>query len=273
MSIRASNWAWETGRALSLNQGELLVLIRIADHADNDGRCWPGMDGIAEYTCMHEATVRRNVGRLEDLGLLHREHRRPKEGRGRLTDLISLHLDQPRDLRGSSDGTNRAGGSARSEPTNRASEARPTAHSEGAYIEKNHQGTVDTPDNGSGVSRTEDQIPDHVSSLLPQLKRVVEGKGAKPLSRGAVVRHCEKFGDRDHELEAEKFADYWLTGAGQNRPLTDVAAAWRNWLSTAPPMSRRARMLATDRRRDHSDAGKRALSERMAEAERKAKAA
>lgn len=275
MSIRASNWAWETGRALGLNHGQLLVLVRLADHADNDGCCWPGTRGIADYTCMGESSVRRILGQLEELALLHRDRRQPKQGRGRASDAITLHIDQALNLSGRSETTNRSGGGAKSGPTNRSSEARPTAHSGAAYIEKNHQGTVDTPDQRSGVSRTEAQVPDFVSALLPYLNRVVEGKGSRSLSPEAVHRHCEKFGGRDFEAEVEKFADYWLTGAGQNRPLRDVAGAWRNWLRTAPPMTRRARLLAEDRRRAHdrSDAGKRALHERLAKAERKAKAA
>jgi hypothetical protein len=277
VSIRASNWAWETGRALGLNQGQLLVLVRVADHADNDGCCWPGTEGIADYTCMGESSVRRILGQLEKLGLLHRDRRKPKHGRGRGYDAITLHLDQALNLSGRAEATKRSSAGARSGPTNRSSEARPTAQSGVSPIERNHQGTVDTADQRSAVSRAKAQIPDYVSSLFPRLNRVGECKEAKRLNEAAVHRHCEKFADRDFELEVEKFADYWLTGAGQNRPMRDVAGAWRNWLGTAPPMGRRARILAEDRRRtrDHAatDAGKRALRDRIASAERKAKAA
>lgn len=130
MSVRATNWAWEQGRQLRLKQGELLVLIRAADHADNEGVCWPGNDYLAEYTAMDESTVRRNLKKLESKDLLHRERRQPKQGRRRSTDSICLHLELPGDS------------PARSEGDYRAIPSDLPGDSGGAYIEnrqENHQ--------------------------------------------------------------------------------------------------------------------------------------
>jgi hypothetical protein len=103
LSVRASTWAWEQIRALKLAKGEALVLLRIADHADSEGLCWPGVDGLAEY-CGDESTVRRALKGLERRELLERSPRQQAEGRGRASDLIQLHLprraDQPGDLPG-----------------------------------------------------------------------------------------------------------------------------------------------------------------------------
>lgn len=98
MSVRATTWAWEAGRDHGLRQGELLVLVKAADHADQDGVCWPGEKGLAEYTVQGERTVRRHLASLEDRGLLHRERSVRKKGRGRRVDTILLHLDQPANL-------------------------------------------------------------------------------------------------------------------------------------------------------------------------------
>jgi hypothetical protein len=98
VSVKATNWAWEKGRELRLNQGLRITLVRIGDHADNDGVCWPGEAGIAEYTGATPRTVRDHLALLEDdYELLHRERRSTREGgRGRATDRIVLHLsDQP----------------------------------------------------------------------------------------------------------------------------------------------------------------------------------
>lgn len=85
----------------------------------------------------------------------------------------------------------------------------------------------------------EQAVPSDLLPLIATLNRVVEGKGAKPLKRGAALKACRDFADRDLAREADRFAHYWLDGAGENRTLRDVAGGWRNWLRTSP----RARTL------------------------------
>lgn len=123
MSVRATNWAWEKARAGIVEGGELLTLLRLADHADNDGVCWPGQKQVAEFTGQDERTVRRHIKRLEERGLLEREKRVCGEGKGRLPDRIFLALDQPGNLSGRSQTTNRTLTSGRSGATNRTSDA------------------------------------------------------------------------------------------------------------------------------------------------------
>ena len=47
-----------------------LVAVVLADHADNDGVCWPSYRKIAERTGVDERTVRRHVKYLIELGVL-----------------------------------------------------------------------------------------------------------------------------------------------------------------------------------------------------------
>jgi hypothetical protein len=104
MSVKATQWAYERGRELDLKQGPRFTLVRIADHADHDGVCWPGIAHVATYTGAGESTVRRHMQELEDLGLLHRDRRSTrKAGRGRDNDMVVLHLDQPSEMSGGSD--------------------------------------------------------------------------------------------------------------------------------------------------------------------------
>lgn len=109
MSVNAQKWAWDQGPRCGLTQAQALLLVRIADHADNDGVCWPGNSKLAHYCVSNESTIRRNLRKLEDLELLHRERRMPKSGRGRATDSIVLHLDQPGRAPGKSGGASHAG--------------------------------------------------------------------------------------------------------------------------------------------------------------------
>lgn len=48
----------------------LLVLLALADHADDDGRCWPGMKRLAARTRTSVPTVRRAIHELEAIGEL-----------------------------------------------------------------------------------------------------------------------------------------------------------------------------------------------------------
>jgi DNA-binding transcriptional MocR family regulator len=107
VSVRATNWAWEIARERGFGGNTLLVLLRIADHADHDGVCWPGTDHIARYTGLSERRVADNLKRLEVMGLLERERRQRDNGRGRASDRLYLQIDQPDETSGESTATNR----------------------------------------------------------------------------------------------------------------------------------------------------------------------
>lgn len=107
MSVRATNWAWEIARERGFGGNTLLVLLRIADHADHDGVCWPGTDHIASYTGLSERRVADNLKRLEVMGLLERERRQRDNGRGRASDRLYLQIDQPDESSGKSAAINR----------------------------------------------------------------------------------------------------------------------------------------------------------------------
>ena len=65
MSIRMMTRVWETGPS---NQGELLVLLAMADFADDAGNCWPSMATIAAKARVQERSAIRIVRRLEASG-------------------------------------------------------------------------------------------------------------------------------------------------------------------------------------------------------------
>lgn len=58
-----------------LTASSKLVLIVLAQHADTSGVCWPGIQRIAELSCLCERAVRNSLRKLEDLGLLRCQHR------------------------------------------------------------------------------------------------------------------------------------------------------------------------------------------------------
>lgn len=66
MSIKAMNWAWEQ----NLPPGSKLILMALADNADDQGYCWPKIKTIAAKCCVSERTAQRLVKDLLDSGLL-----------------------------------------------------------------------------------------------------------------------------------------------------------------------------------------------------------
>jgi hypothetical protein len=67
MSIRLMSQVWEDTRIES--QAELLVLLALADHARDDGLCWPSMRSIAGKARIEERSAQRIIRRLIEKGL------------------------------------------------------------------------------------------------------------------------------------------------------------------------------------------------------------
>lgn len=90
MSIEAMNWALsqQTGERSSAAKSVLLIL---ANRANHEGTCFPGIKGIAEQTSLSERSVIRQVKKLTELGLLSVVHR-GGTGEGRKSNVYQLHL-------------------------------------------------------------------------------------------------------------------------------------------------------------------------------------
>ena len=71
MSIRAMVWAWDQ----ECTATEKLVLLALADHSDDNGVCWPGMEGVAQKTGLTRRTVVTTIRSMEGKGLLTVESR------------------------------------------------------------------------------------------------------------------------------------------------------------------------------------------------------
>jgi len=67
MSIKAMNWAWEQN---CKSPCQKLVLMAIADHANDKGLCWPGQDGLAEKTNMSVRAVQYAIKELTKAGFI-----------------------------------------------------------------------------------------------------------------------------------------------------------------------------------------------------------
>lgn len=87
MSIKCMNWAWN----IELQPAVKLVLLKLADRANDDGECWPGQDTVAASCSMSERSVMRHIASLEALGCLSVDRRKGEDGR-RETNVYHLNL-------------------------------------------------------------------------------------------------------------------------------------------------------------------------------------
>jgi hypothetical protein len=102
MSVRVMSAVWE----LDLPASEKLVLLALADCANDEGLCWPSMSTIAKKCSKSDRTVQTSIKALADAGHLTRHE---VLGRGcsyhihpRHPGADGLSLPPPKKLRGSS---------------------------------------------------------------------------------------------------------------------------------------------------------------------------
>ena len=78
MSVAAMHWAWSQ----VLPPAPKLILMALADNADDAGYCWPRVKKIAERCSVSERTVQRTLKNFETSALLKVIRRfRPEDGR------------------------------------------------------------------------------------------------------------------------------------------------------------------------------------------------
>lgn len=68
MSVRVMAQVWE----LPISSTEKLVLLALADCANDEGECWPSIATIGRKACIGERSVQRSIQSLKDAGHLTR---------------------------------------------------------------------------------------------------------------------------------------------------------------------------------------------------------
>ncbi len=71
---------WESAEVAG---GDLLVLLALADHSDEKGVCWPGIDSLAQKSRMTPRHVKRIVKKLREGGFLDVEQNAGEHGTNR----------------------------------------------------------------------------------------------------------------------------------------------------------------------------------------------
>lgn len=86
-------------KAMSIKVGNplrKLVLIKLADNANDVGECWPSYQHIADQCEVSRSTVKSHIRALEDMGLLKREFRR--KGELNQSNVFYLTLDNAQQI-------------------------------------------------------------------------------------------------------------------------------------------------------------------------------
>ena len=78
MSIMAMTWAWGL---TDLDQSQTLVLLALADAANDEGVCWPSQAEIGRKARLKDRAVRNQIRSLEAAGLLSVSRRATPQGR------------------------------------------------------------------------------------------------------------------------------------------------------------------------------------------------
>ena len=90
MSVQLMAQAW----AMDIPQGQKMVLLALADRANDDGECWPGQANLMQKCSMSERAIRDNLQRLEQAGLIEIEHRFDTDTHARKTNVYRLNFER-----------------------------------------------------------------------------------------------------------------------------------------------------------------------------------
>ncbi|MCS2161685.1 helix-turn-helix domain-containing protein [Scandinavium sp. H11S7] len=89
MSLMAKAMGVKVGNSL-----RKLVLIKLADNANDKGECWPSYQHIADQCECSKTAVRNHIDALEEMGLIKRENRLGvNNGKGNTSNVYYLNLD------------------------------------------------------------------------------------------------------------------------------------------------------------------------------------
>ena len=80
MSIKALNDVWENVHRTDLRPAQIVLLLALADYADDQGRSWPSVPTLARKTNQSERGVRRGLKKLAEDGYIEIVERRRHDG-------------------------------------------------------------------------------------------------------------------------------------------------------------------------------------------------
>ena len=210
MSVRALSWSFSLPLQDMAAKG---VLHALADHADEDWKCWPSLSRIALFVGCSENTARRALQRVEAMGIVQRVAR-PGQ-----SDMFFLNQDWA---------PSQIGTPAKAAPP--PSERLPlptwdlTPPNVGGDPSQGGTRTTIEPSRTKKITvksakRSSDErlgtrLPADFE-LTPDRRAIAEAEGQPPERTFAI------------------FCDYWRSASGASAKKLDWDATWRNWCRRA----------------------------------------
>ncbi|EOV7279641.1 helix-turn-helix domain-containing protein [Escherichia coli] len=206
-----------------------LVLIKLADNANDNGECWPSYQHVADQCEVSRSTVKSHIRALEEMGLLKREFRR--KGELNQSNVFYLTLDNAQQIQPESGGAGAALGGGAGAARGGAG----AALGGGAGAARGGAGAA--LGGGAGAA------PRTYHSFEP----VNEPKN---IMFEHVRTECEKTPDRHEETDKAFEEIFWCAGmrkAGKKNAASAFRTQFREWRKTTRGTAREfATMLAED---------------------------
>lgn len=207
MSIRMMSAVWEQD---DLDQSETLVMLALADWANDAGHCWPSMEQIAKKTRLSERGTRGIIRRLETKGCLKSEE---VPGKGVNYWVIPRNYVPP----------------STGAPRNHVP---PTPEPRSANTSEIHHTSSSTPTLESNLDGGANEEEDKNKGILDFTPKAPKRKNAWREGEKIPVGWIEwAKADRNWSVgEANAEGEAFVDSALANRRLyADWFAAWRNW--------------------------------------------
>lgn len=237
-----SRWAYEMVTGNPNRKAVLMMLATLADHTT--GRCEAKVSTIVKATELGERTVRTHLGALEDAGVIDRRPQYRVDG-GRRGDEYLLRAPW---VDGWPDGTPlrqlQGGGAATGEAP---------LQTEGEQERPPRDGHAPGQARRAHAREAAQQVPDdfpdelrpHAKIVMRVLRDVARQHNAREVTARGVA--LAMMAHPRHPLVASAYA-FASWAADPPRPIRDVVASYRTWLS-------RERPLASTERLDDEGAG------------------
>lgn len=69
-----------------------LILLKLADNANDDGIAWPGMDYLSKHCELSKSAILRNLKALEEKGFIRVKRRKSSDGKTNLSNVYQLTI-------------------------------------------------------------------------------------------------------------------------------------------------------------------------------------
>ncbi|EME1735308.1 UNVERIFIED_ASMBLY: helix-turn-helix domain-containing protein [Cronobacter sakazakii] len=192
-----------------------LVLIKLADNANDNGECWPSYQHIADHCECSKSAVKEHISALIKLGLMTKENRLGvNNGKGNTSNVYRLHLTSTPVPSESTPPVppKTSGGSSESTPV--SSESTPVSS----------ESTPPVPPAGTRTSHSFEPVKEPLES---KKKSTVMPEGFSPSE--AHQKMANEYGISLQE-EFEKFTDHHLSKGSK---FIDWNRALNTWLRNA----------------------------------------